>query len=236
MRPRSVALAVAGSALVLSVSACGGKSEPTAEPNEPRLPTAAETRAAAAPDLEPAADTGPGNGAAAQPFEEFDPDDFVQPTVIDNPWLPMRPGTQYIYEGFTAEGGRDVPHRAVITIADLTKIIAGVRTVVSWDLDYSAGELVEAELAFFAQDSAGNVWRMGEYPKEYERGTFVDAPAWITGLANARAGISVRAEPELGAGSYSQGGPPRSTSPTAGTSIGSVSRPASRSTATRTCS
>ena len=31
------------------------------------------------------------------------------------------------------------------------------RTVLAWDRDYSAGELVEAKLALFAQDNDGTV-------------------------------------------------------------------------------
>ena len=93
----------------------------------------------------------------------------------------------------------------VFTVTDLTKVIDGVRTAVVWDRDYSAGELVETELALFAQDDDGNVWHLGQYPEEYEKGEFLDAPAWIAGFQNARPGISMKAKPELGAPSYSQG-------------------------------
>ncbi len=75
-------------------------------------------------------------------------------------------------------------------------------------LDFSEGELVEAELAFFAQDNDGNVWRMGEHPEEYEDGEFVDAPTWLAGVNGAKAGISMLAEPVVGALSYSQGWAP----------------------------
>src|SRR3990172_12900232 len=96
-------------------------------------------------------------------YEDFDPQNFDNPTQINNQWMPMTPGTKYTYEGLTVEDdGTTVPHQVVIHITDLTKVIGGVRSVVSWDLDYSTGELVEAELAFFAQDNDGNVWRMGE--------------------------------------------------------------------------
>jgi hypothetical protein len=93
----------------------------------------------------------------------------------------------------------------VFTVTDLTKVIDGVRTVVVWDRDYSAGALVETELALFAQDDDGNVWHLGQYPEEYENGQFLEAPAWIAGFQNARPGISMKAKPELGAPSYSQG-------------------------------
>jgi hypothetical protein len=93
----------------------------------------------------------------------------------------------------------------VFTVTDLTKVVSGVRALVLWDRDYSAGELVEAELAFFAQDHDGNVWNLGEYPEEYEQGKLVKAPAWIAGLEGARAGILIKAAPQLGAPSYAQG-------------------------------
>lgn len=142
----------------------------------------------------------------AKKFEEFDARTFGRPTEIDNEWLPMKPGTRFIYEGTTVEDdGTAVPHKIVVTVTDLTKVIGGIQTVVSWDEDYSDGELVEAELAFFAQDNDGNVWRMGEYPEEYEDGKFIAAPAWIHGFEDARAGIDMKADPQPQTPSYSQG-------------------------------
>jgi hypothetical protein len=138
-------------------------------------------------------------------YEDFFPENFDNSTQIDNHWLPLIPGTQFVYDGVTVEDGKNIPHRIVITVTDLTKVIGGVRSVVTWDRDYSDDELVEAELAFFAQDNDGNVWRMGEYPEEYENGEFVIAPTWIHGLQGARAGIAMQAEPQVGTPSYSQG-------------------------------
>jgi hypothetical protein len=147
--------------------------------------------------------------ASERKFEDLDPKAFTRPTQIDNVWLPLKPGTRFVYEGTTIEDdGSAVPHRLVINVTDLVKMIGGVASLVSWDLDYSDGELVEAELAFFAQDDAGNVWRMGEYPEEYEDGKFVAAPAWIHGIEEARAGIEMRAKPQPGTPSYSQGWAP----------------------------
>jgi hypothetical protein len=139
-------------------------------------------------------------------LEDFDPSSFARSTQIDNPWMPLIPGTRFVYEGTTIEDdGTEVPHRIVINVTDLTKVIGGVRALVTWDLDYSEGELVEAELAFFSQDTAGTVWRMGEYPEEYEEGKFVEAPAWIHGFEDARAGIMMMADPQVGTPSYAQG-------------------------------
>jgi hypothetical protein len=137
--------------------------------------------------------------------KDFDPARFDHPTEIDNEWFPLKPGTQFVYQGSSiVDEGRE-PHRVVFTVTDLTKVVNGVRTLVAWDRDYAGGELLETELAFFAQDNDGNVWHLGQYPEEYERGKLVDAPAWIAGLKGARAGISVKVEPQPGAPSYPQG-------------------------------
>jgi hypothetical protein len=146
-------------------------------------------------------------GQPAPPLEPWDKTKFdARSTTIDNPWLPMKPGTRYVYEGTTVEdNGKVVPHRLELNITDLVKVVDGVRTLISYDLDYSNGKLAEAELALFAQDKDGNVWHLGQYPEEYEKGKITKAPAWIHGFAGARAGIMMKAEPKLGAPSYSQG-------------------------------
>ena len=131
---------------------------------------------------------------------------FSHSTNIDNKWMPMKPGTRWVYEGTSVEDdGKSVPHRITVTVSDLTKTIGGIRTVVSYDIDHSDGELVEAELAFYAQDDDGNVWQFGEYPEEYEDGKFIKAPAWIHGIKGARAGIIMQAQPRLGTPGFAQG-------------------------------
>lgn len=139
-------------------------------------------------------------------LEKRDGVKFSRPTEITNPWLPMKPGMRYIYDGTTVSAdGKLVPHRIVLNITDLVKVVDGVPNLVSYDLDYSNGELEEAELAFFAQDDDGNVWHFGQYPEEYENGRFLAAPAWLPGIEGARAGIMMKADPKLGTPSYSQG-------------------------------
>ncbi len=151
----------------------------------------------------------PSSTPAGTNIDDFDPNHFGQSRPVNNEWIPMTPGTRFVYEGTTVEDdGTAVPHRVEIHFTDLTKMIGDIRTVVSWDLDFSNDELVEAELAFFAQDNDGNVWRMGEYPEEYEDGQVVAAPAWIHGLAEARAGIMMLANPQLGTPSYAEGWAP----------------------------
>ena len=188
MRHRHVVSLVAAVPLIVAGGACGGSA--------PGSRTTAGSEAPATP----------ATSASEQPFEVLDPGNFDHPTTIDNEWLPLEPGTRYVYEGTTIDDeGAAVPHRVVINVTDLTKVIGGVRTLITWDLDYSDGELVEAELAHWAQDRDGTVWHLGQYPEEYEAGKFVAAPAWIHGFEDARAGIAMKAEPRLGTRSYSQG-------------------------------
>ncbi|MDX1414248.1 MAG: hypothetical protein R3293_08650 [Candidatus Promineifilaceae bacterium] len=141
-------------------------------------------------------------------FEEFSPDNFDRSTHIDNEWLPMKPGTHWIFEGSTVEDGERIPHRIEFTVTDLTKEIAGVNTIVAFVQDFAADELVESEIAFYAQDMKGNVWYFGEYPEEYEDGEVVDAPAWIAGEEGALPGVKMWAQPRLGIDSYAQGWAP----------------------------
>ena len=186
MRRRYVLFAPVVMLLMILASACSGKPSSKASAGSAPSPKA--------------------TAGAEKNFEDFNAKNYDRPAQIDNKWMPLKPGTRYVYEGTTIEDdGTAVPHRVVINVTDLTKVIGGVRTVVTWDLDYSDSELVEVELAFFAQDNDGNVWRMGEYPEVHEDGKFIEAPTWIHGLADARAGIMMKAEPQVGTPSYSQG-------------------------------
>jgi hypothetical protein len=144
-------------------------------------------------------------------WENFNPADFDDNSInIDNDWMPLKPGMRYVYTGTTLDDdGNPLPHRVLIHVTDLVKVIEGVKCVVSLDMDFESGALIEAELAFFAQDKEGNVWRMGEYPEEYdEEGNFDAAPCWISGVKKAVAGISMRANPWVDSPSYSQGWAP----------------------------
>ena len=181
-------------------------SEASPEATTSEATTSSEAPPEATATDETATDEAANNETTEAEFEDFDPTTFDNSTNIDNEWLPLIPGTRFVYEGTTIEDtGEAVPHRIEINVTDLTKMIGDVRAVITWDLDHSDGELVEAELAFYAQDNAGNVWRMGEYPEEYDAGEFVAAPAWLHGYEDARAGIQMLADPQVGTPSYAQG-------------------------------
>jgi hypothetical protein len=141
---------------------------------------------------------------------DFDPASFSDSTKIDNEFSPLEPGMQFTYEGRSNRGGGHLPHKAIFTVTGLTKKIDGVDAVTLWDRDINNGKLLEAELAFWAQDDDGNVWLLGEYPEEYdEEGNFEAAPdTWFSGIDGSRAGIMMRGDPQPGTGTYRQGHAP----------------------------
>jgi hypothetical protein len=192
-----VAWLAAGSLLLLVTSACSGESSEATPGGE----TGPETTTVASGTTTEAAI--PAGDISAK---DFDPSLFDDSsTSIDNEWFPLKPGTRWVWTGSTQEDEGRVPHRIVFTITDLTKEINGVRTVVGWDRDFSDGELVETELIFLAQDKQGNIWHLGQYSETFEEGEFVGGSAWLAGLEGAKAGIWVKADPQLGKPAYSMG-------------------------------
>jgi hypothetical protein len=152
------------------------------------------------------AGTAPPTNATGLEPPALDPGAFSEPTEINNKWFPLIPGTQFMLEGESDRGFGLRPHRVLFTVTDVTKVVNGVRTVLVWDRDIHDGQLVEEEIAFFAQDDRRNVWSFGEYPEEYEEGQFIGAPAtWLSGIDGAKAGIHMPARSRVGDPPYVMG-------------------------------
>jgi hypothetical protein len=180
----SLAVAAVAAVSLLALSACEGEKNPGL--------------AAAAPQI----------GLVSA--KDFSPRRFDQTSyVVDNAWFPLKPGMQLVFEGSAEEEGERVERRAIWTVTNLVKRIGGVQGAVIWERDFRNDELVEAELALFAQDKAGNVWHLGQYPEEYEEGKFVAAPTWFHGINGATAGIAMHATPRVGTPDYAQGFAPK---------------------------
>jgi len=119
---------------------------------------------------------------------------FVQ--TIDNRFLPLEPGTTFIYrEKADGETNRDV-----VAVTNQTKTILGVETVVVRDTATDAkGDLVEDTLDWYGQDKAGNVWYFGEDTKEYKNGHVATTKgSWQAGVKGAKPGIVMEANPHPG--------------------------------------
>ena len=116
----------------------------------------------------------------------LDPADFT--TEIDNPYWPMSPGSRWVYKETDKEG---TVQRVVVTVTDQTKTIAnGVEARVVHDVVSEDGEPVEVTDDWYAQDSAGNVWYLGEDTAEYKNGKVVSREgSFEAGVDGAQPGI-----------------------------------------------
>jgi len=124
----------------------------------------------------------------------LDPADFVD--LIDNPYLPMAPGTRWVYRETDTEGTRQ---RVDVSVTSRTREILGIDAVVVHDKVTARGELVENTFDWYAQDACGNVWYMGENTKEYEDGVVVStAGSWEAGVDGAQPGVIMPADPQVG--------------------------------------
>src|ERR1051325_3673154 len=141
--------------------------------------------------------------------KDFSVERFSDASInIDNNFLPVVPGTTFTLTGTANRGGAGNAHQVVTTVTEVTKVVDGVRTVALWDRDFQEGQLVEEELALWAQDDSGNVWLLGEYPEEHD-GKKVSAPStWLAGNQGSAPGILMRANPKVNTTSYKQGEAP----------------------------
>jgi hypothetical protein len=191
----SCLLVVGCTATPAAPSASQAAVEPSPAATPEPSPTLPETGPSASPSASASAEASPSGDPTKPIFPEFDASKFSNGSNITNEYLPLQPGRRWIEDGVTIEGGERIPHKIVFTVTNLTKKIEGIPTVVAYVEDYNEGELVEKEIAFYAQDDDGAVWYFGEHPEEYEDGEFVDAPTWIAGIADAKPGIKVIADP-----------------------------------------
>jgi hypothetical protein len=126
---------------------------------------------------------------------EIDPDEFT--AEIDNRFWPMTPGTRWTYRETDPEG--ETSDVVVIVTTETKQLANGVTARVVRDTVTQAGENIEDTFDWYAQDSAGNVWYMGEDTAEFEDGEMVsDAGSWEAGVDGALPGIIIPADPAPG--------------------------------------
>ena len=143
-----------------------------------------------------AASTTPGSALpiGAEPVN-LNPADFT--AEITHPNWPMKPGTRWTYRDTDEKG--EVQDVVVVATADTKKLANGVTARVVRDTVRSGGELVEDTVDWYAQDSAGNVWYMGEDTAEFENGKIASrGGSFEAGVAGALPGILLPANPEVG--------------------------------------
>ena len=120
----------------------------------------------------------------------FDPRSMS--ATIDNPSLPLVPGTEFHFAGTGTSRGETT----IVTVTNETRSILGVRARVVRDRVFRGDTLVEDTYDWYAQDTAGNVWYLGEDTKEYKNGRLVGTEgSWEAGVRGAKAGIAMPANP-----------------------------------------
>jgi hypothetical protein len=140
---------------------------------------------------------------------------FEPGAPISNPFFPLVPGTVYSYggTGVDPDTGESVVEHIDTFVTSETKEIEGVTTTVVRDTAYENGVLVEDTVDWYAQDTDGNVWYLGEltYAFEYDdAGNYVETStegSWEAGVDGAQAGYIMRAEPGFGAGYFQEFAP-----------------------------
>ena len=118
-------------------------------------------------------------------------------TQITNPYFPLTPGRRLVYREQDAEG---TLQKGVTHVTKRTRVIAnGITARVVHDVVSEQGAPVEKTFDWYAQDSAGNVWYLGEDTKEYEHGKVVSTKgSWQAGVDGAEAGVIMEAQPQVG--------------------------------------
>jgi hypothetical protein len=141
-----------------------------------------------------AAGDGDGDGDGEPYAPRIDPAGFS--ATITNPYLPLRPGTRWVYDGRSADGAE----RRVVEVTDEIRTVMGVRCVVVRDVVSLDGQLHEETLDWFAQDRQGTVWYFGEATRTRRGdGTFTPEGSWEAGVGGAQPGVVMPARPAPGA-------------------------------------
>jgi hypothetical protein len=125
---------------------------------------------------------------------DLNPAEFT--TQIDNPYWPMVPGSRWVYR--EKDGSQAL--RVEVKVTHRTQQIAnGIEARVVRDVVTEKGEPVEVTDDWYAQDSAGNIWYLGEDTAEYKHGKVVShAGSFEAGVDGAQPGIAMPANPEDG--------------------------------------
>jgi hypothetical protein len=158
---------------------------------------------AAAPNPTPAASSAtpvaPASSRADLPTGDqpvtLDPAEFT--ADITHPYWPMAPGTQWTYRERDGMGGE---LQVTITATDQTRMIAnGITARVVRDTVRDNGAIVEDTFDWYAQDTAGNVWYLGEDTAEFENGQVSSTKgSFEAGVDGALPGILLPTDPQPG--------------------------------------
>ena len=112
--------------------------------------------------------------------------------AVTHPYFPLVPGTQLRYRGTGASRSR----MTVSTVTSQSRTIMGIRATVVHEQAFDRGSLIEDTLDWYAQDSVGNVWYLGEQTQSLKNGRVVSTVgSWEAGVNDAKPGLVMWADP-----------------------------------------
>jgi hypothetical protein len=141
-----------------------------------------------------------GTEAGAVPvLPDFQAATFDPAQVIDNPFFPLTFTGTRVYANTDGSGDR-----FELTNVGPGPVILGVQVQAQRDRDFEDGLLVEETFDYYAQDTDGNVWYMGEDVTNFvydDEGNLIDTnseSAWRAGVNGASPGFIMPTDPQLG--------------------------------------
>ena len=146
-----------------------------------------------------------GAAAPATLLPDFDAARFVRGAEVDNKYFPLPPGRRAVLRARGVEDGEPIRERSELRV--LRKpgpTILGVRATTQLDKSYEDGLLVEKTFDYFAQDTRGNVWYLGEDVTNFrydDDGNLIGKDhesAWRAGRRGAKPGWIMPAKQVIG--------------------------------------
>lgn len=142
----------------------------------------------------------PGAAGAAVVLPDFSAATFLPGAPITNVYFPLVPGTSASYRAEFVEHGKAVVEDSVRTVQPDRRNVAGLDAVVVRDTVYQNGIIREDTFDLYAQDTAGNVWYLGEDVTNYlydKKGAFLGTDnegGWRAGVNDAVPGFAMPAD------------------------------------------
>ena len=137
---------------------------------------------------------------SATVLPDFSAATFVPDAPVTNPYFSLLPGTSATFRAEFVAHGETVVEETIRTVLFERREIAGINAVVVQDTSYEDGVIQEDTFDFYAQDTDGNVWYLGEDVTNYhydKDGNLIgtdSASAWRTGVNGALPGFAMPAD------------------------------------------
>lgn len=151
----------------------------------------------------------PAGVVAAPVLPDFSAAVFVPGAPVNHPYFPLIAGVTRVYEG---EVDGDIESFELETLG-LGPTILGVQTTTQRDRAFVEDVLVEDTFDYYAQDTAGNVWYLGEDVTNYiydAMGNLIgtnNSSSWRAGVNSGRPGFAMPADLSSGFHYYQEFSP-----------------------------